>query len=107
MTKVIFVSPDGEKTEIDANVGASLMSEALRCGIDGIVGECGGAAQCATCHVYVSGQPASELPTIGDTEDVMLDTTASPRQDNSRLSCQITVSPALEGLTLTVPPEQY
>lgn len=107
MTSMYFVSPDGETTKVDAREGESLMAAALRCGISGIVGECGGAAQCATCHVYVSGVPTERLSEPTDNEDVMLDTTASPRRENSRLACQLTAGPDLEGLVLNVPADQY
>ncbi|MCE0445513.1 (2Fe-2S)-binding protein [Streptomyces tricolor] len=72
-------------------------------GVDGIVGECGGGAMCATCHVYVDrGRPVT-LPAVSDIEDELLHTTACPRRENSRLSCQLPVTDEIDGLVVDVP----
>jgi len=75
-------------------------------GVDGIVAECGGNCQCATCHVYVEEKFLSLLDPIGEEQEVMLGSTASPRKPNSRLSCQIRVTERLEGLVVHTPETQ-
>jgi len=71
-------------------------------GIDGIVGDCGGVMSCATCHVFVEPAFAGLLPPPVGTEDQMLDYTAAERQTNSRLSCQIAMTNALDGITVRI-----
>ena len=106
MVKVIYKADDGSRTEVDAKAGDSLMQVAIVNGIDGIVGECGGSAMCATCHVYVDPAWLARLPPRSEVEEEMLESTASERRDNSRLSCQITAAPDLDGIVVTMPPEQ-
>jgi 2Fe-2S ferredoxin len=100
--KAIYISPDESSIEIDVPVGTSLMHAATTHSIDGIVGDCGGAMSCATCHVFVEPQFVSLLSPVSDTESQMLDYTAAPRQPNSRLSCQLVMSEALDGLTVRI-----
>jgi 2Fe-2S ferredoxin len=69
--------------------------------IAGMVAECGGACACATCHTYIDAAWLSRMPPLQDMEDAMLDS-ALDRRENSRLSCQIEVSDALDGLVVTV-----
>lgn len=107
MVKVTFVRPDGTDVAIDGKPGTSLMQTAVNAGIEGIVAECGGSATCATCHVYVDPRDLDRLPEMGPIEDDMLMEAASPRNENSRLSCQIVLSDALDGLRVTVPETQY
>jgi ferredoxin, 2Fe-2S len=104
--KVIFVALDGSRRTIDAAVGDSVMATAVKNGVPGIVGECGGNLSCATCHVYVDGEFAALVGPPGDLEDDMLDLGASDRRTNSRLSCQIKLTDALDGVTVEVPEEQ-
>ena len=106
MVSITFDTGD-TTVEVDADVGASAMQAAVRHGVPGIVAECGGAANCATCHVYVQDLGSFDLGEVGPIEDEMLMETACPRQSNSRLSCQIIVTTDLEGLRLTVPERQY
>jgi ferredoxin, 2Fe-2S len=106
MPKITYVQPDGSATSLDAGARMSVMEAALAGGVDGIVAECGGNLICATCHVYVDPAHLDRLPEMRIDEDAMLDTTASPREHNSRLSCQLEVSEALDGLVVTVPEEQ-
>jgi ferredoxin, 2Fe-2S len=104
--KIIYVGPAGEHRAVDATVGDSVMATAVKNGVPGIVGECGGNASCATCHVWVRDE---FLPAVGppnDNEDDMLDLAVSERRDGSRLSCQVPVTEALEGLTVDIPPDQ-
>jgi 2Fe-2S ferredoxin len=103
---VIFRSPDGTQRKIDAPAGSSLMQAAVSNGVEGIVAECGGNAACATCHVYVDASQADLMGPPNDVEDEMLDFTAAERRPGSRLSCQIQMSDALDGLVVHVPEEQ-
>lgn len=105
MPKVIFRQQDGTQAEIAAVAGDSVMETAVDNDVPGIVAECGGACSCATCHVYVDPEWLEQLPPREPQEDGMLDC-AFERRDNSRLSCQIEVTEALDGLLVTVPEEQ-
>lgn len=105
MPKITYIEPDGTSCEIDAAAGTTVMETAVDNGVDGIVAECGGACSCATCHVYVDPQWAEALTPPDAQEDGMLDCVID-RQPNSRLSCQIQVTDALDGLVVRVPEEQ-
>lgn len=89
MSTVIYTADDGTVTTIDGRPGDSVMETAVRGGVPGIVGECGGSLSCATCHVFVAEDTLALVGGPGDLEDEMLDGTAVDRRDNSRLSCQI------------------
>src|SRR5437868_15477917 len=102
MPRVIYIHPCGERHEVEVPVGQNLMIAAAGHGIEGIVGDCGGAMSCATCHVVVEASFASLLPAPDDTENQMLDFTAAPRQANSRLSCQIQMSDRLDGIAVRI-----
>ena len=106
MVKIIFADHSGTEREVDANVGESVMEAAVRNNIPGIDADCGGACACATCHVYVDPE---FLPKTGEQEAMeqsMLDF-ADSVQENSRLSCQISVSAELEGMKVTTPESQH
>jgi Ferredoxin len=106
MVKITFVDFEGTARDVDANVGESVMEAAVRNNIPGIDADCGGACACATCHVYVD--PAFKDKT-GDQEAMeqsMLDF-ADGVTEHSRLSCQISVTEALEGLKVTTPEAQH
>jgi len=100
---MIVVLKDGSRRELALVPGQTVMQAAVDAGLPGIIGECGGSAMCATCHVYVEGGPVDALPALSDTEDGMLDATASERLVQSRLSCQIVATAALDGLVLRLP----
>jgi 2Fe-2S ferredoxin len=106
MTTITFIHPDNTSQRVEAEDGASVMLAALTHGIDGIVAECGGSAVCATCHVYVDEAWVAKLDPVSDDEDALLDGTAAERRPTSRLSCQIKVSPALDGLMVRLPERQ-
>ncbi len=106
MPKVTYVGEDGSEHAVSAVVGDSVMATAVKNGVPGIVGECGGNASCATCHVWVREEFMPLVGTPGDTEEDLLDLGVSDRRDTSRLSCQIPVTDALDGLTVDVPAEQ-
>jgi len=101
-----YVNADSQVTELEVEDGNSLMQAALTKGLPGINADCGGACQCATCHVYVDEAWLAKLPPMGDTEDAMLDCTAEPRQPGSRLSCCLTMAPELDGIRVRIPATQ-
>jgi 2Fe-2S ferredoxin len=105
MSTVIYTADDGTVTEIEGRPGDSIMETAVRNGVPGIVGECGGSLSCATCHVFVAPETFPQVGGPGDLEDEMLDGTAVDRADNSRLSCQITLQHGCE-YHVTTPSQQ-
>ena len=106
MTTVNYIHPDGSIQSVEADDGQSAMMVATINGIDEIVAECGGNAMCATCHVYVDPNWIGELAAVSDEEDALLDGVAAERSSTSRLSCQIRISPELDGLVLRLPDKQ-
>jgi len=105
MPRIRFIDARGTQRDVDAPAGFSLMEVARQHGIAGIVAQCGGACACATCHVYIETARFAGLEPPEDMELGMLES-AWERHPQSRLSCQITVTPALEGLVVTVPARQ-
>ena len=105
MAKIHFVDHTGEKRTIEVENGATVMEGAIRNAIPGIEAECGGACACATCHVYVDEAWTAEVGEPEAMEEDMLDF-AYEVQPNSRLSCQIKVRDALDGLVVRVPARQ-
>ena len=106
MPTIHYITNDGEKHSVEVENGYSVMEGAINNNINGIVAECGGACACATCHAYIEEGWAEKLPPMDDMEDSMLDA-AFERQDNSRLTCQIEVSDALDGLVVRVGENEY
>lgn len=105
MARILFIAPDGTHYPVEAASGSSVMENAIRNDVPGIDADCGGACACATCHVYVDEGFLDRLPPVEAMEEDMLDFALDVRP-NSRLSCQIRVSDAIDGLTLTVPARQ-
>ncbi len=103
MPKVTYVSPQGEPQQISAPAGATVMQAAVDNGVPGIIGECGGNCICATCHVYVREDFMGRLAPADSGEQATLEGAAAERKPNSRLGCQIRLTEALDGLTVTVP----
>lgn len=106
MPSVRFIATDGTQREVQAAEGQSLMRVATDHSVPGIDGDCGGACACGTCHVYVDEAWADKLGALDATEDSMLDFTDC-RRPNSRLACQITMAPSLDGLTVSLPEGQH
>jgi 2Fe-2S ferredoxin len=106
MPKIIYITTDGNRHEIDVENGYSVMEGAINNDIDGIVAECGGACACATCHSYIDDAWLGKLPPMDDMEDSMLDA-AYERKHNSRLTCQIEVTDELDGLVVHVADNEY
>lgn len=105
MPKIIY-RVDEATIALDATTGSSVMQTAVQNDLGGIVAECGGNAMCATCHVYIEDGPVDHLPEISVAEEEMLDSTVSPRESNSRLSCQLLVTDELDRLVVRVADEQ-
>ena len=103
MPNVTYISSTGETTTIDVPMGTTVMENAIKNGIDGIVAECGGAMLCATCHVYVDPAYAQAIPQMTADENDVLDG-ASHRRETSRLSCQMTFRNELSGLKVEIAP---
>ena len=99
-------SAPGE-TLVEGRVGESLMQAAIAANAKGIEADCGGLLTCATCHVYVREPFASRLPPPQDDELAMLEFTAAPRRPGSRLSCQVALTPELDGLQVDLPESQH
>ena len=95
---------NGSQRTIEGETGKSLMLNLRDGGIDEILALCGGCASCATCHVYVDNDWLGLLAEIGPDQDDLLDC-ADSRTTNSRLSCQIPFTDELDGITVTVAPE--
>ncbi len=107
MASVTYIQFDGTEHKIDVPAGETIMQGAVNNMIDGIVAECGGGLACATCHCYVDD---AWFPKVGEpstVESEMLEATASERKPTSRLSCQITVTEALDGIVVHLPETQF
>lgn len=107
MPSVTYIHANGNATKLDVAVGTSVMKAAVNNRTPGIVGECGGQLQCATCHVYVNEENILPLPPISEDEDEMLGAAATERTEHSRLSCQLICSPEIDGLVVHTPKTQY
>ncbi len=108
MPKIFFTDPAGREHAVQVQAGHSLMEGAVQHGIPGIVAECGGNLACATCHVYIDERSTRVVgaPDPGGTEDEMLDLARSERLKSSRLSCQVVVTDAMDGLRVRIAPLQ-
>lgn len=106
MTRIRFIEHDGTEHEVQADNGRSLMLAAIDNLVPGIDADCGGECACATCHVILPEDAYATLGPPGDMEDQMLDLNPE-RSPTSRLSCQIPVTDALDGLTVYLPEFQF
>ena len=105
MAKIRFIEHNGKQHEVDAANGMSVMNAAIDNLVPGIDADCGGECSCATCHVIVDDKWMKVVGQPSDQEESMLD--MNPERDkNSRLSCQIKVSDALDGLVVSTPERQ-
>ncbi len=107
MPQVTFVHPDGKRQDVAARAGISVMRAAIEQNVPGIEAECGGACACGTCHVYIDGDDLARVPAALAPEQEMLQAVADELRPASRLSCQIKLSDALEGLVVHLPQKQY
>ena len=105
MPKITYIDASGTGRTVDAELGSTVMETAIRNNIPGIEAECGGACACATCHVYVDDAWSATVGPPEAMEEDMLDFAYDVRP-TSRLSCQIKMSDALDGLVVHVPERQ-
>lgn len=106
MPKLTVVQANGASHELDVENGTSVMRATVENMIDGVYGDCGGSASCATCHCYVDDAWVAKLELPTDVEKDLLDCVINP-ESNSRLSCQLIMSDALDGLIVRLPASQY
>ena len=106
MAKITYIEFNGTEHTADVPNGLSVMEGAIKNMIPGIDADCGGACACATCHVYVDPKWTEIVGGPNEMEQTMLDF-AENVEDNSRLSCQITVSEKIEGLIVRMPKSQH
>ena len=104
MPKLIVVTRDGTEQEIEGEAGLSVMEVIREAGIDELLALCGGCCSCATCHVHVDPDWTAQLPGMSGDEDDLLDS-SDHRVPTSRLSCQLRFGKALEGMRVTIAPE--
>ena len=106
MAKIKYIEHSGKEHIVDVKPGMTVMEGAVKNMIPGIDADCGGACACATCHVYVDGAWAAKLEPMQEMEKTMLDF-AEGVEANSRLSCQIKVTEALDGFSVKMPKSQH
>ena len=104
MPTLIVTKRDGSEQKVDASTNVSVMEIIRDAGFDELLALCGGCCSCATCHVYVDDSFAGRLPEITADESDLLDS-SDHRQANSRLSCQINFTSALDGMRVKIAPE--
>ena len=104
MPNLIVVNRAGDETNIDAREGVSVMEAIRDNGFDELLALCGVCCSCATCHVYVDPAFAEALPALSEDENDLLDS-SDYRNEASRLSCQLILTDALDGLRVTIAPE--
>ena len=105
MVKITYIEFNGTEHVVDVEEGLTVMEGARDNGIPGIEADCGGACACSTCHVYVDPSWTDKLPEKEPMEEDMLDFAYQPKE-NSRLTCQLKVTPALDGLVVRMPEKQ-
>ncbi len=104
MPKLIVVNRAGEEQAVDGSAGLSVMEVIRDNGFDELLALCGGCCSCATCHVYVDPAFADILPAVSEDENDLLDS-SDVRNETSRLSCQLVLTDAMDGLRITIAPE--
>jgi 2Fe-2S ferredoxin len=104
MPKLIVTSREGETSEIDVEDGLTVMEAIRDNGFDELLALCGGCCSCATCHIHVDPDFAGKLPAITEDEDDLLES-SDHRNETSRLSCQVPFNADLDGLKVTIAPE--
>lgn len=106
MPMITYVQPDGSRHSVEAPIGANVMLVAMTAGISGILAECGGAAMCATCHVYLQDECASQVSDKSTVEQEMLSSASSEQRTNSRLSCQLILNDSASEVVVHIPETQ-
>ena len=105
MAKITYVEHSGTEHVVEVSNGLTVMEGARDNGIPGIEADCGGACACSTCHVYIDPAWADKLPAKDGMEEDMLDFAYAPNE-TSRLTCQLKVTDALDGLRVQMPEKQ-
>ena len=105
MPRITYIEHNGTEHTVDVAVGLTVMEGAVNNNIPGIDADCGGACACSTCHAYVNPDWVGKLPAREDMEEDMLDFAYEPNE-RSRLTCQIQVTPEIDGLVLRMPEKQ-
>ena len=106
MVCITYVAPGGVESRVNVRQGDSLMLGAVMNNVRGVDGECGGCLSCATCHVYIDPEWIDRLAAADPMEAEMLESVSAERRPTSRLSCQIQVTPDMEGLRVELPETQ-
>jgi 2Fe-2S ferredoxin len=106
MAKIKYVEHNGKEHVVDVQPGMTVMEGAVKNMIPGIDADCGGACACATCHVYVDNAWLGKIEPMQEMEKTMLDF-AEGVEPSSRLSCQIRITEALDGMTVRMPKSQH
>ncbi len=104
MANLVVVTRDGTEKTVEGDAGLSVMEIIRDAGFDELLALCGGCCSCATCHIHVDPAFADQLSPMSEDENDLLDS-SSHRDDNSRLSCQVQFSSALDGLRVTIAQE--
>ena len=102
MPRITYITHDGEPWKVEARAGDSVMAAAVANGVPGIDADCGGGCSCGTCHVIVDSAWSARTGEPGPMEEGMLGFVPE-RAETSRLSCQLTISDALDGLVVRLP----
>jgi 2Fe-2S ferredoxin len=106
MAKITYIEHSGKEHVVEVSNGLTIMEGARDNNIPGIEADCGGACACSTCHVYVDSAWTDKLPAMDGMEEDMLDFAFEPKPGQSRLTCQLRVSDALDGLIVQMPERQ-
>jgi 2Fe-2S ferredoxin len=106
MAKITYIEHNGTEHVVEVEPGMTVMEGARDNDIPGIEADCGGACACSTCHVYVVDEWVDKLPPKDDMESDMLDFAFEPDPRTSRLTCQVKVTPELDGLVVRMPSKQ-
>jgi len=104
MPKLVVVNRAGEESTVEADAGLSVMEAIRDNGFDELLALCGGCCSCATCHIFVDPAFADQIPAMSEDENDLLDS-SDHRNETSRLSCQVQITSALDGLRVTIAPE--
>ena len=104
MPKLVVVNRSGEVSTVEAAAGLSVMEAIRDNGFDELLALCGGCCSCATCHIFVDPAFADKLPKMSEDENDLLES-SDHRNETSRLSCQVQLTADLDGLKVTIAPE--
>jgi ferredoxin, 2Fe-2S len=104
MPKITVIARDGQAKEVQADNGLTLMEVIRDDGFDELLALCGGCCSCATCHVHIDPAFADKIPPMTEDENDLLDS-SDHRNETSRLSCQVAITDAIDGMTVTIADE--